>query len=126
MEQQEIDAFLERYRQALLSGDLDAIAGCYVAPGLVLAEDASLPVPDEDAVKAAFTGAASRYQEAGIVDSKPSVISLTGLTESLASVAVRWDVMNEAGEVAIQERYVYIVRADDTGDYRIQLLIAQS
>ena len=54
----EVEAFLDRYAEALAGGDLPGIAGCYTLPALVAGDDTAIPITEPGQVEAAFAGAA--------------------------------------------------------------------
>jgi hypothetical protein len=58
----DVAAFLDRYANALVSGDLPGIAACYALPALVAGDAASIPISDPAQVEAAFGGAADAYR----------------------------------------------------------------
>jgi ketosteroid isomerase-like protein len=68
----DVAAFLDRYANALVSGDLPGIAACYALPALVVGDAGAIPVSEPARVEAAFAGAADAYRAQGMVGIQPS------------------------------------------------------
>ena len=115
--------FLVRYGEALSAGDLKAISGCYVVPSLVLSDEGSVPIAAREEIEAAFDGAAERYRAQGLVAVRPTLVASEALSERLVSVEVRWDYLDEQGRSAHQNGYRYVLRLEDEGSPRIQVVI---
>jgi hypothetical protein len=58
---------LERYGQALSTGDLASITGCWEVPGLVLADDGAVAVSDQGQPEGFFARALGGYQSQGLM-----------------------------------------------------------
>jgi ketosteroid isomerase-like protein len=118
--------FLVRYGEALAMGDLKAISGCYAVPALVLSEEGSVPIAVREEIEAAFDGAAERYRAQGLVGLRPTLLSLEALSERLLWVDVRWEYLDEQSRSAQQNRYRYVLRLEDEGSPKIQVVIGIS
>ncbi len=115
--------FLVRYGEALSAGDLKAISGCYAVPSLVLSDTGSVPIAAREEIEAAFDGAAERYRAQGLVAVRPTLVASEALSERLVSVEVRWDYLDEQGRSAHQNGYRYVLRLEDEGSPKIQVVI---
>jgi ketosteroid isomerase-like protein len=115
--------FLVRYGEALSSGDLKAISGCYAVPSLVLSDTGSVPIAAREEIEAAFDGAAERYRAQGLVAVRPTLVASEDLSERLVSVDVRWDYLDEQGRSAQQNCYRYVLRLEDEASPKIQVVI---
>ena len=116
--------FLIRYGEALSAGDLKAISGCYAVPSLVLSDAGSVPVATREEIEAAFDGAAERYRAQGLMAVRPTLVASEALSERLVSADVRWDYLDEQGRSAQQNAYRYVLRLEDEGSPKIQVVIA--
>jgi len=110
----------------LAAGDLKAISGCYAVPSLVLSDAGSVPIGAREEIEAAFDGAAEpeRYRAQGLVAVRPTLVASEALSERLVSVDVRWDYLDEQGRSAQQNGYRYVLRLEDEGSPKIQVVIA--
>jgi ketosteroid isomerase-like protein len=118
-----VAAFIDRYADALISGDLPAIAGCYALPALVVGDAATIPVSEPAQVEAAFGGAADAYRAQGLVGLRPEVRSVDPLTATLTLVDVGWAYLDEAGRQRQHTSYRYLLRQTDAGQLGIQVVI---
>jgi hypothetical protein len=121
---QTLAAFFAAYGRALSAGDLDGIAACYTTPGLVLGDENSLPISSLDEVRRAFTGAAEAYRARGLVTARPQLGRVESLTPRLVAADVRWEYLDPAGAAEPGAAYRYLLRLDDAGEPRIQVVIA--
>jgi hypothetical protein len=118
---QDVSAFLDRYADALVSGDLPGIAECYALPALVVGDAATIPVADPAQVEAAFGGAADAYRAQGLVGLRPEVRAIDPLTGALVDVG--WAYLDTAGRQRQHTSYRYLLRRADTGRLGIQVVI---
>jgi ketosteroid isomerase-like protein len=119
----DVSAFLDRYADALVSGDLPGIAACYALPALVVGDAATIPVADPAQVEAAFGGAADAYRAEGLVGLRPEVRAIDPLTGALTLVDLRWAYLDEAGRQRQHTSYRYLLRRADTGQLGIQVVV---
>lgn len=115
--------FFVRYGEALATGDLPGIAGCYAVHGLVLSDAGSIPVATREEIEAGFDGAAERHRARGLVGARPTIVRSEEITGRLVSVDVRWDYLDEQGRSAQQDGYRYVLRLDDDAGPWIQVVI---
>ena len=120
---QDVSAFLDRYADALASGDLPGIAACYALPGLVVGDAATIPVAEPAQIEAAFGGAADAYRSQGLVGLRPELRAVDPLTGALTLVDVRWAYLDEAGRERQHTSYRYLLRRTDTGSLGIQVVV---
>jgi hypothetical protein len=111
----EITAFLDRYADALATGDLPGIAACYAVPALVVGDAATIPVTEPVQVEAAFAGAADAYRAQGLVGIRPELRAVDPLTATLTLVDVGWAYLDEAGADRRHTSYRYLLRRADGG-----------
>jgi ketosteroid isomerase-like protein len=121
--QADVTAFLDRYAEALVAGDLPGVAACYALPALVVGDAATVPVAEAAQVEAAFAGAADAYRAQGLVAARPELRAVDPLTPSLTLVDVRWAYLDEAGSAHRHSSYRYLLRRSDTGRLGIQLVV---
>jgi ketosteroid isomerase-like protein len=121
--QHDVSAFLDRYADALSSGDLPGIAACYALPALVVGDAATIAVSEPAQVEAAFGGAADAYRAQGLVGLRPEVRAVDPLTGALTLVDVRWAYLDEAGTARRHTSYRYLLRRAEGGQLGIQVVV---
>lgn len=115
--------FFVRYGEALATGDLPGISGCYVVPALVVHDRGARPIATRAEIEASFEGAADRHRAEGLVAARPTVLAAEALTELLVSADVHWDYCDDRGVSRQQDGYRYVLRLTDDGP-QIQVVIA--
>jgi ketosteroid isomerase-like protein len=121
--QADVAAFLDRYAEALVAGDLPGIAACYALPALVVGDAGTIPVAEAAQVEAAFAGAADAYRSQGLVAARPGLRAVDALTPALTLVDVRWAYLDEAGSAQRHSSYRYLLRRSDPGQLGIQVVV---
>ena len=106
----EVEAFLDRYADALAGGDLPGIAGCYTLPALVAGDDTAIPITEPGQVEAAFAGAADAYKAQGLVGIRAELRGVDRLTPNLLLADVGWAYLDEGGEAQRHSSYRYLLR----------------
>jgi ketosteroid isomerase-like protein len=120
----EVEAFLDRYADALAGGDLPGIAGCYTLPALVAGDDAAIPISEPGQVEAAFAGAADAYKAQGLVGIRAELRGVDRLTPNLLLADVRWAYLDEGGEARRHSSYRYLLRRSaPEGRFGIQVVV---
>lgn len=122
-----LESFFARYGEALTTGDLPAIAGCYAVPALVLSHTGSVPIATRQQIESAFRGAAEGYKAQGLVATRPTLVGSEAITEWLVSADVHWEYLDEQGHNVHQDDYHYdyryVLRVDDKAGLQIQVVI---
>jgi ketosteroid isomerase-like protein len=119
----DVQAFLDRYAEALTGGDLPGIAACYMVPALVVGDSGAIPVAEPAEVEAAFAGAAEAYRAQGLVGIRPELRAVEPLTPALTLVDIRWAYLDESGAAGQHTSYRYLLRRSDTGELAIQVVV---
>jgi hypothetical protein len=121
-----IEQMLERYGQALSTGDTQAILSCWEVPALVLSDQGAIAITDPAQIEAFFSQAASAYQAQGLLSTRPEVERIEMLTETIAAVDVRWPAFDSSGKEMSSERSHYIVQPGKDGQMRIRLALTRT
>jgi ketosteroid isomerase-like protein len=121
--QSEVEAFLDRYGEALAGGDLVGIAACYTLPALVAGEGAAIPIAEPGQVEAAFAGAADAYRAQGLAGIRAELRGVDRLTPNLLLADVRWAYLDQAGEARRHSSYRYLLRRSADGRLGIQVVV---
>ena len=106
----EVEAFLDRYGEALAAGDLAGIAACYTLPALVAGDGAAIPIAEPGQVEAAFAGAADAYKAQELVGIRAELRGVDRLTPNLLLADVRWAYLDQGGEAQRHSSYRYLLR----------------
>lgn len=122
--QDELKAFLNRYGEALVTGDLPAIAACYAVPCLFLSDSVTTAVAARSEIKDLFEDVAEQYLAQGFVEAHPNILRSEAVTESLVWTEVSWDYRDQHGNSAQPEIYRYVLRLNKDTGTQIQVVIA--
>lgn len=125
MSEDQVRHFLERYGQALSTGDLPEIAGCWEVPALSLADAGAVLISDSGEIERYFERAVGEYHAHGLMTTWPRLEKMEALTDRLASVDVRWASFDTAGVERSSEHSFYILRRGDDGQLRIQVALTR-
>jgi ketosteroid isomerase-like protein len=119
----EVEAFLDRYAEALAGGDLPGIAGCYTLPALVAGDEAAIPIAEAAQVEAAFAGAADAYRTQGLVGIRAELRAVDRLTPTLVLANVRWAYLDQDGQARRHSDLRYLLRRSAPGRLGIQVVV---
>ena len=122
--QDELKAFLKRYGEALMAGDLPTVADHYTAPCLFLSDSASTAVDAHHEIAQLLKAAVGRLHDQGLVAAHPNVLRAEAVTEALVWTEVSWDYRDTHGHSAQPEIYRYVLRLDADMGPLIQVVIA--
>lgn len=118
-----VEAFFVRYGEALVSGDLQGISGCYEEPAFLLSDRGGRPLT-RAGIEADYDGAAEQHRAEGLVGAVPTVVGFERLSAQLGSVDVHWDYVDAEGHSLVQDGYRYVVRIEDGAEPQICTVIA--
>src|SRR5215213_3612965 len=76
----DVQLFLDAYGDALLHGDVEAIASMWHVPSLVLSGNSAIPVSSTEEIERFFTTAVRTYEARGIVATNPEIEEIQWLT----------------------------------------------
>lgn len=119
-----VRAFLERYGQALSTGDLPAIVACWDVPALVLSDQGARAVLEATEVEAFFAGAVAWYHAQGIAATRPENVRVEPLSARIVSVDVTWAAHDAQGAAGPPERSRYVLAIADDGSPRIRVAMS--
>jgi hypothetical protein len=119
----EVAAFLDKMARALTSGDVEVLASQWDVPALVVSDDGVHAVSTLDEVRAFFGGVKDQYNERGVVDTYPDVVSVDQPSSRILVVRVRWPHLDADGDVVGAESSTYTLRRDDDGDLKLRVVL---
>jgi hypothetical protein len=106
----DVRVFLTEYGAALGAGDLEGIGDRFAFPALLVLPDASLPLPDPEAVHDSVRDRLSRYREQDLVAAVPQVLDVDQAGPSFLWADVRWSYQDENAAMGATERFRYLLR----------------
>ena len=125
MDEDQIRSFLERYGQALSSGDLATIVSCWAVPALVLSDQGSVAVSDPAEIERFFGQAVQAYHARGWMSTRPDLHSFEALSATLLSVDVHWLAYDAAGDQQSSERSYYLLARGSDRQLRIRVAVTR-
>jgi hypothetical protein len=121
-----IRQLLENIGQGLSAGDPRAVANCWEVPALVLSDQGSLAITDSNQIEGFFGQAIAVYRAQGLMATRPEIEHVQTLSESLASVDVRWPAFDAAGTETSAERSHYVIQVGKDGQARIRVALTRT
>jgi hypothetical protein len=112
----ELDALFGGYRRALVSGDVDKAAEYYGLPCLTLSDDFASVLTSPDDARADIEQAAQEFADLGMTDLAYDLQAVEQITDRIARVRLRWEVLGADGAPLLRLRYEYTLRDDDATD----------
>lgn len=125
MTEEQIRRFLERYGQALSTGNLLEIGDCWEVPAFVLADTGGVPVAESSEIERYFERAVGEYHSQGLMTTQPLLEKIEPLTKRLVSVDVRWSSFDRTGVERSSEHSHYILWRGDDGQLRIRVALTR-
>jgi hypothetical protein len=126
MNDDKIINMLERYGAAMSAGNLPAISSCWAVPALVLSDDGALAVTNPIEIEAFFAQGIEYYRSQGLSSTRPELERVEMLSDTLASVDVRWPAYDSSGEEKSSERSHYILQFGGDGQIRIRVALTRT
>lgn len=118
-----VQDFLEGFALALTEGAVDAIASMWELPAIVVADDYVEAVQDKSDIADLFEGAREHYNSAGVTDTRPEIVRLDEITDSIVVVRVRWPWLDDDGHEVGAECSTYVLRHNAIGEWKIRSVI---
>jgi ketosteroid isomerase-like protein len=118
-----VRALLARLARALTAGDGKAAAAMWATPALVLGDDMALTVSSTTDLQDVFGSAKSHYNARGITDTRPDILRLDWVTNSIAIVEVRWPYLAADGDEVGEETSTYVIRREPDGSLAIRATV---
>lgn len=113
-----LQAFFDRYGQALAARDVSAIADAWAIPAFVIGPEDGVPVAGRVEVETFFTQSLAQYD--GIAGARPNLSEPVELMPGVFACDVAWEHLDADGAVIGGENGFYIVRGADA-DWTIQV-----
>lgn len=115
--------FLEMFALSLTEGATEAIALMWETPALVITDTHVVSIDQRDELFDLFAGAREHYNSAGVTDTRPEIVRLDEVTDTLAMVRVRWPWLDDEGTELGAECSTYVLRRSTMGDWKIRCAV---
>ncbi len=119
----DLDRLFAGYGRALAAGDVDGVVEYYGTPCLALTDDFVTALITPDDLRADLEQATQGYTQLGMADVRYDLLGVDQITEKIARVRVRWEVLDADGAPLLRIRYEYTVR-DDADAPRIYVVLS--
>jgi hypothetical protein len=126
MNENQVRKLLEHLGQALSTGDLQGVTGCFALAAVFLSDDGATVLADTDELEKLFAQAMEWYRSRGLISTKPELERVEILSERLASVDVRWPAFDPSGTEKSSERSHYIMQLGHDGQAYIRLALTRT
>jgi hypothetical protein len=115
----DVRAFLDRYADALTSGDLKALAEMWGTPSLVVSDNGVHLVSSKSEIEDFFRGAKDQYNARGIKDTRADVVRAEWVSDRVVMLDVRWPYIDAKGKEIGVEGSVYTLHRDNDRKLKI-------
>jgi hypothetical protein len=119
----ELREFFDHYCRAVTGADLPALVAAWETPSFVLGDIGAHAVGSPDEIVKFFSGAKEHYNARGVVDTRADIVRAEWPTDRIATVTVRWPLIDRNGRELGYETSTYMLRRDDGGALRIRAAI---
>jgi len=121
-EQASVQQYLDRFAEAMTSGDIKTMAKLWGVPAFVIgSQDARLVQSDEE-VEQFFAGAKDMYNERGIVGTRAEIVDLDWVGEDLVIATVRWPYLDQNDRVRGEESSSYTLLRGEDGGFKVRVV----
>lgn len=122
-EQASVQRYLDRFAEAMTSGDLKTMVRLWGVPAFVLGRDEARVVQSESEVEQFFEGSKEMYNERGIVQTRAEIQHLDWVGSDLVVVTVRWPYLNQQEEELGAESSSYTLLRGEDGSYKLRSIL---
>ncbi len=118
-----VQEYLNSLKEALTSGDGDAVAEMWETPAFVLGQGMARVVSAPDEVAELFGAARAHYREIGITDTRAEIVRLDEITDQMVMVRVRWPYLDPQGREMGAETSTYTLVRQSGGDWKLRVAL---
>ena len=120
---QEVQQFLDRFAEALTSGDVDTLVSLWQVPACVVDQTGVKVVTSNEEIEQFFAGAKKTYNDQGITDTRAEIGELRWANARIAIVEVRWPYLDAQGQEVGDETSTYTLRRDEDDELRLRVTV---
>lgn len=120
-EQASVQAYLDKYSDAMTSGDVRTLAKLWGVPAFVIGAMEARVVQSEDEVSQFFAGAKEMYNARGIVGTRAEITDLDWISDDLVIATVRWPYIDQNDRVIGEETSSYTLLRGEDGGFKLRV-----
>ncbi|MES1158984.1 MAG: hypothetical protein ABUL42_03730, partial [Terricaulis silvestris] len=118
-----VQEFLDTMGIALTAGDGAAAAALWEAPAFILGPQGAHGVRTASQLELFFDAGREKYNARGVVDTRPEIIRLDEINDTVVMVRVRWPWLDEKGREVGAETSTYTLQRNDYGDWKLRVAL---
>jgi hypothetical protein len=122
-EQASVQRYLDRFAEAMTSGDMRTMAKLWGVPAFVIGRTEARVVQSESEVEQFFKGSKDMYNERGITGTRAEIQHLDWVGKDLVVATVRWPYLNERDEELGEESSSYTLLRGEDGSYKLRSIL---
>lgn len=122
-EQASVQRYLDRFAEAMTSGDLRTMTRLWGVPAFVVGRTEARAVQSELEVEQLFEGCKQRYNQRGITRTRAEIQHLDWVGKDLVVVTVRWPYLNDEDEELGEESSSYTLLRGEDGSYKLRSVL---
>lgn len=117
-----VQRYLDRFAEAMTSGDLRTVVSLWGVPAFVIGENEARVVQSESEVEQFFEGAKDMYNERGIVGTRAEIVSLDWVAQDLVIATVRWPYLDRNDRTLGEESSSYTLLRGEDGGFKLRVI----
>ena len=121
-EQASVQEYLDRFAEAMTSGDMKAMAKLWGVPAFVIGATEARVVQSESEVEQFFAGAKDNYNERGISGTRAEITDLDWVGDDLVIATVRWPYLDANDRVLGEEASSYTLLRGEDGSFKLRII----
>ena len=114
-----VGQLIDNLGTALSNSDFRTAAGCFAFPSLIIMETGPTLVETIEQAEQMFAKSGEWYHSQGLVSTKGELEKFEDISDTVASIDVRWPSFDEAGKEKQAERSHYIIQVDTEGHFKV-------
>ena len=122
-EQASVQRYLDRFAEAMTSGDTRTMAQLWGVPAFVIGRTEARVVQSESEVEQFFEGSKEMYNERGITQTRAEIQQLDWVGKDLVVATVRWPYLNAQDEELGEESSSYTLLRGEDGSYKLRSIL---
>jgi hypothetical protein len=121
-EQASVQQYLDRFAEAMTSGDTKTLAKLWGVPAFVIGATEARVVQSESEVEQFFAGAKDMYNERGITGTRAEISDLDWVGDDLVIATVRWPYLDQNDRVLGEETSSYTLLRGEDGSFKLRVI----
>jgi hypothetical protein len=122
-EQASVQAYFDRFADAMTAGDLKTMVKLWGVPAFVLGKSEARVVQSESEVEQFFAGSKEMYNERGITRTYAEIIDLDWVDRDLVIATVRWPYLDDQENVLGEESSSYTLFRGEDGSFKLRSVL---